>query len=296
MINWNDLKYLLATVQAGSYSLAAVELGVNRTTVARRIEALEAQLGSPLLENSSAGYTLTEQGQQALKSARQLEEEINRLESQLTQSEEVLRGSLRVAAPLGLGPEFMQELAAFSFQYPEIRLELINTLDPVSSLNQRTADVAITVGHELPDHISGSLISELERALYASKNYLQQYPAALRFSEHRWIGWGKDMPHTQVAKWMQHNLETTTTIAAHVNSWHALRAAVEEGIGIAHLWCFLAKDMPKVHKISDISTELTIGLWLCHHKDVQNNRRVAAFMQAMKPLLTQRTQGSTSCA
>lgn len=291
MINWNDLKYLLATVQAGSYSLAAIELGVNRTTVARRIEALEAQLGSPLLENSSTGYTLTEQGQQALKSARQLEEEINRLESQLTRGSEILRGSLRVAAPLGLGPEFMKELAAFSSQYPEIRIELINTLDPVSSLNQRTADVAISVGHELPEHISGNLIAELERALYASQSYLQQRPSSLKISRHRWIGWGKEMPHTQVAKWMQHNLESTTTIAGYVNSWHALRAAVEEGMGVAHLWCFLANDMPRVEKISEVSPELTIGLWLCHHKDVQNNRRVAAFIEMMNPLLKQRIQG-----
>lgn len=291
MINWNDLKYLLATAQAGSYSLAAVDLGVNRTTVARRIEALEAQLGSPLLENSNTGYTLTEQGLQALKSARQLEKEINKLESQLTQGSEVLRGSLRVAAPLGLGPEFMKELAAFSFQYPEIRLELINTLDPVSSLNQRTADVAIAIGHELPEYINGNLITELERALYASQNYLQQNPEPMKFSQHRWIGWGKEMPHTQVAKWMQHNLEATTTIAAHVNSWHALRAAVEEGMGVSHLWCFLAKDMKGVKKISDVSPDLTIGLWLCHHKDVQNNRRVTAFIEMMEPLLKQRTQG-----
>ena len=291
MINWNDLKFLLATVQSGSYSLAAQELGVNRTTVARRINALETQLGAPLLENTATGYRLTEQGQEALNSARQLEEEINRLESQLATGSEVLRGSLRVAAPLGLGPEFMQELAAFSFKYPEIRLELINTLDPISSLNQRTADVAISVGHELPEYISGVHVTDLERALYASEDYLARNPLPDRLSDHRWIGWGKEMPHTQVAKWMQHNLEATTTIVAQVNSWHALRAAVEEGMGVAHLWCFLAKEMVCVKPISNISPELTIGLWLCHHKDVQNNRRVSAFIEAMKPLLTQRIKG-----
>lgn len=291
MLNWNDLKYLLATVQAGSYNRAAEELGVNRTTMARRIAALERQLGAPLLESSHRGYRLTEQGQLALDSARQLEEEIHQLENRLSQSSEELRGSLRVASPLGLGPEFMPELAAFSATHPAVRMELINTQDPVSSLNQRQADVGIAVCHDLPDYLTGRRVAVLQRAVYAAKHYLEDYPASLPLGEHRWVGWGREMAHTEVAKWMQHHLPVETEVSVRVNSWHALREAVHQGLGISHLWCFLAEQADNLRAISPVTEALDIGLWLCHHSEVQHNRRVNTFLQTLPPLLQQRVAG-----
>ncbi|MBN7796508.1 LysR family transcriptional regulator [Parahaliea mediterranea] len=292
MLNWNDLKYLLATVQAGSYNRAAEELGVNRTTIARRIAALEQQLDAPLLESGNGGYRLTEEGRLALDSARRFEQEAHQLESRLTRGGGELRGSLRVAAPLGLGPEFMAELAAFGNAYPAVRVELINTQDPVSSLNQRQADVGIAVTHDLPDYLSGRRVAVLQRAVYASERYLADHPATLPLGEHRWIGWGREMAHTEVARWMQHHLPAQTAVGLRVNSWHALREAVRQGLGVSHLWCFLAGDIGDLRAITPVTRALDIGLWLCHHGEVRNNRRVSAFVDTLAPLLQRRAGDS----
>ena len=99
MINWDDLKYLLATVQSGSFSSAARELGVNRTTVARRIAILEKQLAAPLLEQTLSGYELTSAGEAAIASARHLEQHISELEQTLSKHSGDVSGPLRVAAP-----------------------------------------------------------------------------------------------------------------------------------------------------------------------------------------------------
>ena len=288
MINWDDLKYLLATAQFGTYSEAARALKVNRTTVARRITALEAQLGLPLFEQGPEGYKLSETGQQVVSSARYLEQEIDKLQTQASSEGQRLKGSLRIAAPLGLGPEFMPELASFSKQYPQVKLELINALDPIHCVNLRRADIGIGVCHQLPDYLKGSKVGDLSRAVYAAKSYLKHKPAKLNLSEHDWVGWGDEMAHTEVARWMQSQLSAQTTITARVNSWHALREAVTNGLGIGQLWCFLASCEKNLVQLREPTPELAIGLWLFNHADVPGNAKMQAFYQHMSEQLKRR--------
>ena len=288
MMNWDDLKYLLATAQYGSYSTAAKALKVNRTTVARRIAALEAQLNLPLFEQGPGGYKLTEAGCDVVASARHLELEIDKLQSQAHSQGQQLKGSLRIAAPLGLGPEFMPELAAFSKHNPDISIEIINTIDPLHCINLRKADVGIGVCHQLPDFLDGHKAGDLSRAVYASRSYLKRRPAALALSEHDWVGWGEEMSGTEVARWMQSQLSSQTNITIRVNSWNALREAVIHGMGVAQLWCFLARSEKKLLQIRDVTPQLSIGLWLFNRVDVPANARMLAFYQHLSKSLGER--------
>jgi DNA-binding transcriptional LysR family regulator len=288
MINWDDLKYLLATAQYGTYSVAARQLKVNRTTVSRRIAALEAQLGLPLFEQGNEGYKLTAIGQTVVNSARHLEQEIERLQSQVNTEEQQLNGNLRIAAPLGLGPEFMPEIARFNKLYPQIKLELINAVNPLNCVNQRKADIGIGLCHQLPDHLSGSKVADLSRAIYGAKSYLKHKPASLDLSEHHWVGWGDEMAHSEVARWMQSQLSAQTHINTRVNSWHALREAVVNGLGIAQLWCFLAREEKGLQQIRQATPELAIGLWIFNPAEVPANARMQAFYQCMCEQLSQR--------
>ncbi|WP_101759692.1 LysR family transcriptional regulator [Oceanicoccus sp. KOV_DT_Chl] len=288
MLNWNDLKYLLATVQSGSFSNAARELGVNRTTVARRIATLEKQLATPLLEQSAGGLQLTSAGEEAIASARHLQQQVDGLEQRISATGGDVAGSLRVAAPLGLGPEFIPELAQFSTLYPHVTVELLNTVDPMASINQRKADVGIGVGHQLPDYLTGISVGELQRAIYAAKSYLKKHKKTLPYSEQQWVGWGRDLAHSHAAQWMQRYVAEEAIISLRVNSWHALREAVTHGVGVGQLWCFLAKQEKSLVQISEVIDELEIGLWVFNHTDIQNNRRVAAFIEVVAPLLATR--------
>jgi DNA-binding transcriptional LysR family regulator len=87
---------------------------------------------------------------------------------------------------------------------------------------------------------------------------------------------------------MQQHLPAETVVVARVNSWHALREAVSHGLGISHLWCFLADSMTGIQRIHPVSEELNVALWVCHHQDVTSNPRVSAFMQAMESSIRER--------
>jgi DNA-binding transcriptional LysR family regulator len=251
---------------------------------------LEAQLGLPLFERGPEGYKLTETGQQVVSSAHYLEQEINKLQTRARCEEQLLKGSLRIAAPLGLGPEFMPELASFSKQYPHVKLELINALDPMHCVNLRRADIGIGVSHQLPDYLKGSKVGDLTRAAYAAKSYLKHKSVKLDLSEHDWVGWGDEMAHTEVARWMQSQLSAQTPITARVNSWHALREAVVHGLGVAQLWCFLANCEKSLVQVRKPTSELAIGLWLFNHTEVPASAKMQVFYQHMSEQLKQRIQ------
>jgi DNA-binding transcriptional LysR family regulator len=288
LMNWDDLRFFLAAVRGGTFSAAASELGVNRTTVARRITQLERRLGQPLFTHQHNQYELSSFGGALYRQASRLEKELLSLEESLGLEEERLAGELRIAAPLGLGPEFISELSQFSRDYPQVRWELLNTVDPVAALNQRKADVAIAVSNTCPPHIRGHFLGEMQRAVYASKRYLKRLPAETPLAGHHWIGWGSDLAESQAAKWIARELPEDVYKPAQVNSWNAILAAVKSGLGVAHLWCFLADDDRQLTAIRPPDPELSMGLWLMRPANIPASARVKAFINTLRPLLKQR--------
>lgn len=287
-VNWDDILLFLITVEAGNYSSAAERLGINRTTISRRVQALERQLGHPLFEQAASGYHLTPAGREVLKAARTMEKAMIHLRDHLEGERHSLRGPLRLAAPVGLGPEFMPEFAAFRNAYPEVALELINAQDSLASISQRKADLGLCLTNHLPEHLHGKRVAHLERAIYASKDYLSRNPTTLDLGQHRWIGWGQELAHSLAARWMNTNLPSDVEIAASVNSWHALREAVLAGLGVGPLWCFLANQDPRLVQIRPPLPELGLNLWLLQHQDLPANDRMRTFIDFILPRLAQR--------
>lgn len=289
-MNWDDLRYFLAAVRGQNFSTAARELNVNRTTVARRIAQLERRLGHSLFVHQNNQYQLSAFGEELFQQATRLELDIQGLEERLGIAEERLEGHLRVAAPLGLGPEFISELSEFSKAYPQIRWELLNTIDPVAALNQRKADVALAVSNTCPAHIRGHFLGELTRAVYASRGYLRRFPAETPLAKHHWVGWGQDLSDSQAAKWMARELPDDVYKPAEVNSWNAVLAAVKNGLGVAHLWCFLAERDRQLKAIRQPDAELSMGLWLMRPANIPANARVKVFVRSMRDLLGERVK------
>lgn len=288
-VNWDDLRYFRIAVQQGTLSAAAETLGVNRTTVSRRIQALERQLGMPLLEHLQHGYQPNSAGDKVLQTVRHIEHLVFQLEQDLGREELHLEGTLRVAAPLGLGPEFMQDFAAFSLAFPKINLELINTMNPLDSLTQRSADVALAVTNFCPDSVQGQCLATLERGVYASKSYLQRHSPEDPLSEQIWVGWGKEMADTLAARWMQRNLSAQTRISTRVNSWHAMKEAVCSGLGVGQLWCFFAEGRSDLVALTPAAPELSMGLWLFQHTDCSPSLRVKRFSEFMAARIQEKT-------
>jgi len=96
MIDWDDVRYFLAAARGGSVRAAAERLGVNHSTVLRRIAQLEGRLGVQMFEKLPSGYRLTEAGEEVVELAEQMEASSSRLETRIFGRDQGIRGPLRV--------------------------------------------------------------------------------------------------------------------------------------------------------------------------------------------------------
>ncbi len=120
-LDWNDTRHFLEVAHAGSLTQAAVQLGVNHTTVSRRISALETQLGKNLFERAGNGWIITPVGERIAAYAHAMAEEAHNIERQVLADSLELSGLLRVtAADHCLEYLAMPAISQFITQYPEI--------------------------------------------------------------------------------------------------------------------------------------------------------------------------------
>ena len=285
MLDWDDLRFFIGAVRAGNYTSAAERLRVNRTTVGRRIGQLEANLGISLFEQTPNGYRPTPAGRVVLECAERVEREMEELTGRIAATDERPGGTVRVAISSEIGTEFMPELLAFRKSAPEIKLELLTARDAINTLMQRKADLGICLVPYRPEHMRGLRVGPLDQALYAARSYLDTAGGSRASNDHEWIGWGKEMTHSTSARWMKANLPDTVRISAEVNSWDAFKEAVLCGLGIGHMWCFVADREAGLTRIRDAEPDLSLELWLLVRDDVPPDAHTNALMSFLAPEL-----------
>lgn len=278
-MDWDDLRTFLAVARSGSLTEAARSLGVSYSTVSRRLAALEEGLGARLFDRDAAGYQPTAVGAEMLESARRMEAEFDALSRRVRGSDARLSGRVRVATTDALATSFMPELAAFSRRYADIEVDLLSTPEP-AELAMREAEVALLVTDRPPTSLVGRRLARLPSALYAARSYLAEHPAALDPSAHVWVGWEDGMSHIPAARWMRERVPHAR-VACRVSTGTALRAAVQAGVGVAHLLCFLADEDPALERLGPPEPGLETGLWLLTHEDLRATGRVRVFMDFM---------------
>ncbi|MXR38414.1 LysR family transcriptional regulator [Craterilacuibacter sinensis] len=173
----NDLLLFARVIDAGSFSLAAERAGLPKSTVSRRIAALEVRLGERLLTRSTRRLTLTEFGTDILEHARRLQEETEAVSAYAQHRQAAVRGRLRVSMPSDfgewvLGPLFLQ----FAASYPEVKLELDLSPRRVDLIGEQF-DLALRVATRLPDDATlvARRLCDLCSGLYASPAYLKKF-------------------------------------------------------------------------------------------------------------------------
>src|SRR5580693_7657465 len=143
MIDWDDVRYFLAVARGGSVRAAAAHLGVNHSTVLRRIAQLEERLGAHMFERLPSGYRLTAAGDEVLELADQMEASSRLLETRVFGRDQSVRGLLRVTlAPTLATHLLMPDFADFAHLHPDIEMEILSSGE-LANLTNREADVAI---------------------------------------------------------------------------------------------------------------------------------------------------------
>ncbi|MET9403597.1 LysR family transcriptional regulator [Kitasatospora sp. NPDC002965] len=169
----DDLRYLLAVARTGRLVTAAEVLGVDHTTVSRRITALEKSLGVRLMERGAEGWALTDAGKAVSASARTIEDALVRVVDAVSgQDAPSILGTVRVSAPDGFGTVFATPaLARVRRRHPRLHVELITA---TRQLNLRPAgfDLTLTIGRPPRSRLVTEHLTDYALGLYASDEYL----------------------------------------------------------------------------------------------------------------------------
>lgn len=287
MIDWDNLRFFLTAVRAGNYSAAAKRLRVDRTTVGRRLERLEHQAGVPLFEQGEDGYHPTAAGRRVLGVADRIEALVAELEAGLEREAKTEQAELRISVATELGSEFMPELAEFARAHPHVQLRISASSDPEEDVITRKCEVGFCLVDQIPRHLRGTRIGTLRQAGYASEAYLEERGRGLPPQDYEWVRCSNSSRVRAMKQW-DDIFCRTVRVSAYVDSWPALRRSVEQDLGAAFLWTFVADGNPALHRVTPLHEELGVGLHLLVRDDVPMDQPTRAFMSVMVPRLSQR--------
>ncbi|MFV2060980.1 MAG: LysR family transcriptional regulator [Gammaproteobacteria bacterium] len=277
-MDWDNLRFFLAVARKGSIRAASVDLAVNHSTVTRRITAFEKKLGVRLFERLPNGYVLTPTGEEMMKSAQHVEDEIVKLDRQVIGRDAQLNGTLRVTMPAALATHLiMPDITAFTEMYPLIQLELAFSNEEFN-LRKREADIAIRMTPNPPDYLVGRQILQPAKGVYASHEYIKNNNPDLLPDKMRWIGW----ENVEQQEWNKASQYSSSPILHIADDLVAHLEAVKSGMGIAMLPCFLADKEPSIQRLELLDMSNTCGaLWILTHEDLRSSGRVRAFIDFM---------------
>lgn len=283
-MNWDDLRFVLAVSRAGSLARAARELGVDHTTVGRRIEAVEAHFGVRLFTRTTTGYVPTSEAERLLPDIGHVEEAVLALERGAQAEQDSPSGTVRVTAGETFAACYLApRLATFARDNPALSVELVAG-GVVLDLARREADVAVRLFRSHHDNLVVRRAGELTHSLYASEAYLARrplvQPSDLR--EHP-ILTASPGPNVVEAAWVE-RITGGARPAFVTNMTMALLEAARAGAGIAVLPRYLGDREAGLRRIP-MPDEPTESIWITVHRDLQHTRRVRVVLDYLAECL-----------
>lgn len=276
MEGWDDLRILWAVAQAGTVTAGARALGVDQTTVSRRLRALEKRAGHALFERLRGGVVLTPSGEAYARAAHDLQDRVQALERE-TAGEIGLVGTLRLTLPKLLARAWMSPLVRFAAAHPALSLEIISS-DQRLDLARREVDLAIRDVERPPDGLVGQKLGRLGVAVFAHRR-LDQVP----LTELPWVGWDPGRGSVDRNRRERERLGITGPVPITVSDSLALLEAMRLGAGAALLPCLTGDAVPGLSR----RTSPTISqryLWALAPEELAKSAKVRSMMAELARL------------
>ena len=288
MFDWNDLKAFLAVARGGSTLAASKAMGVNQTTVARRLEALEDAVGLRLLERGQTGSRLTEAGRDLLPEAEKVERAAAGFESRGKAHQRGLSGSIRltcieILANMVVTPA----IAEFRRKHPEVQIDLMVTDQPLD-IEGGEVDLAVRVTAQLADSdlISRKLV-EYDFALYCGRDYAERMgvPAGVAdLQAHDLIGGDAGLDNVPAMIWMFQQVPGKTPVTRS-NSMSNLVHAVRAGLGVAPLPCAVVDSDPRFVRVTEVIPGVSATGYILTRRGLRDVPRVRALIDFLAPYI-----------
>jgi DNA-binding transcriptional LysR family regulator len=280
-LRWDDLRVMLALVRRGSLKRGAEDLGVNVSTMSRRLDALEEAAGTHLFDRTPEGTKPTAATEQLVVFAEAMEQAAMGFSRGLERLEVEPEGDVRLACPPGVADHFLAPAVGdLCARHPKLRLTILSSIG-YADLTRREADLALrTIRPAAGDFVAQRIATQgwcvvASPALAGEIGRLQQTGRA------RWVTWGEDLAHLVDRRWVDEHVPSER-IALVTSSMTSLLEAVRADFGLMLVpTAYRALDglcevacAPKLRRSIDALPPS--ALWLVGHRALRDVPRIAA--------------------
>jgi DNA-binding transcriptional LysR family regulator len=268
--DWNDIPVLVALAHSGSMRTTARRLGVDTSTISRRVAAAEKALKTRLFVRGPDGYKPTDAGRAFLSGAEGIEGSIHALLSDTSRDAEAVTGAVRLTSvDVVLYEWLIPRLSELRRLHPELELRAIAD-NHVLSFTRGEADLAIRVARPREDAaIVMRRISAIGMAVYGNAQYGRT--GRSRWSNTPWIAFDEDLADSAESKWLTKNVPGYRP-SFRCSSMSGVIRACEAGLGLALLPCFAAARSDSLVRLS-AAPEFQRDLYLLSHRQTGKIRR-----------------------
>ena len=287
-LNWNDLRFVLAVARCQSLAGAARRLGVNESTVGRRVAEAERRLGARLFERSLGAFHPTEAGHAVVAGAERVELEVQAVETAISGADRRAAGAVRLTSvPIVVNRVLVPALPQLLRDHPQLRVELIAEPRDLS-LTKREADIALRLARPRKGvRAVARRIGRLDYAVYG--------PSRKRTKPLPWITYEDDMANLPQWRYMAERpvrgRETPPPVT--VNDAEAILQSVKAGLGKSLLPVAIADREPGLVRLSEDPPTLSRELWLMVHPELRNLTRIRVVVDWLASVVDEFLDGQT---
>ncbi len=286
MIDWDNLRMFLELSRSQGLVDAAKKLGVDHSTVSRRMKRLEEQVGTQLFERNNAGYLLTPEGHRLVEYAEGIESMIYTATEEVGEHNRLLSGQVRLGATEGFGSFVLApHIANFCARHPHMTIDLI-AVPRLVALSKREADLAVTIERPQSGPYVVTKLADYRLKLYGTQSYLEGHAPIAAISDlagHSLIGYVDDLIFSTELRYIE-NVAPNAFRAMRSTSITAQYHAARQGHALAILPCFMAQQCDELVSVLDEEIELVRTFWLVSPTERKNVARVTALWNYIREI------------
>lgn len=287
MLDSDQLRVFLAVIRGGNTVAAARRLGVDHSTVSRRLSALESALGTRLFDRSPRGLAPTEAAGALIGHAERIESELLAAANSVGGRDVHATGTVRLATPEIFGTYLVApHISELYARHPHVTLELAPESRSIS-LSEREADIAVTLRPPPRGRLVVRKLADYRLGLYVSRGYLEQngpIQSRAEIGGHSFVSYIDgllDYPEFNAL----HQIDPGAPTIFRSSSSAAQQAAVAAGLGLGVLHCLSAAQDPQLVRLLPDEMEISRSYWLVLHADLQRTPRVRAVADFLVELI-----------
>lgn len=246
--DWDDLRYFIRAAQTKTLAGAARALGVEHSTIGRRLTALERAFGAPVFIRGPDGLRLTPLGERVLPLIEEVERAVRSVQELIASD----KARVRLAVPSGFTTLITGHVARLQEDHPGISLEIDSGSRRVD-LKKGEAELALRIGPVADQDLVVQSVGEVGLSLYAADAYLARRPAPTdprKLAGHEVIGFDQSLAAVPGAKWLALH-GAGTTVVLRCREMTDMLAAASAGLGLAVLPCMLGDTQPALKRLTD---------------------------------------------